>query len=75
MKRVGEVVRTAQGLAIVRCPEGDSPEIGTMVVDDSLSEVGRIVDVFGPVSQPYVAVTPDDRTALTKLLGGKLYAR
>lgn len=75
MKRVGEVVRTAQGLAIVRCPEGDSPEIGTMVVDESLSEVGRIVDVFGPVSQPYVAVTPDERATLPKLLGSKLYAR
>lgn len=75
MKRVGEVVRTAQGLAIVRCPEGESPEIGTMVVDENLSVVGRIVDVFGPVSQPYVAVTPNNRAMLPKLLGGKLYAR
>ncbi len=75
MKRVGEVVRTAQGLAVVRCPEGSTPEIGTVVVDESLSEVGRIVDVFGPVSRPYVAVTPDDRGKLPNLLGGRLYAR
>lgn len=75
MKRVGEVVRTAQGLAIVRCPEDTQPEIGTVVVDENLSKVGRVVDVFGPVSRPYVAVTPDDRAALAPLLGGKLYAR
>ncbi|MFC6904517.1 Gar1/Naf1 family protein [Halalkalicoccus tibetensis] len=75
MKRVGEVVRTAQGLAIARCPEGSEPEIGTVVIDEGLSEVGRVVDVFGPVSRPYVAVTPDDRASLPKLLGGKLYAR
>ncbi|MEM4780620.1 MAG: Gar1/Naf1 family protein [Halalkalicoccus sp.] len=75
MQRVGEVVRTAQGLAIVRCPEGSQPEIGTVVVDEELSEIGRIVDVFGPVSQPYVAVTPEDRATLPNLLGGKLYAR
>ena len=30
MKRVGEVIRTAQGLAIARCPEGSEPEIGTV---------------------------------------------
>lgn len=75
MKRVGEVVRTAQGLAIVRCPEGAELEIGTVVIDEGLSEIGRVVDVFGPVSRPYVAVTPDDRATLPKLLGAKLYAR
>ncbi|ADJ15028.1 H/ACA ribonucleoprotein complex subunit GAR1 [Halalkalicoccus jeotgali] len=75
MKRVGEVVRTAQGLAIARCPEGTTPEIGTVVIDEDLTEVGRVVDVFGPVSRPYVAVTPEDRTGLPALLGGKLYAR
>ncbi len=75
MKRVGEVVRTAQGLAIVRCSRGDSPEIGPVVIDEGLSEVGRIVDVFGPVSHPYVAVAPDDRAALPGLLGERLYTR
>lgn len=76
MRRVGEVVRTAQGLAILRVPEGEEPaDIGTMVLDDSLSTVGRVVDVFGPVERPYVAVTPKDSTALAELLGQSLYAR
>ena len=76
MRRVGEVVRTAQGLAVARVPEGEEPaDIGTMVLDDSLSTVGRVVDVFGPVERPYVAVTPSDSVALADLLGRPLYAR
>ncbi|WP_435349374.1 H/ACA ribonucleoprotein complex subunit GAR1 [Haloarchaeobius sp. HRN-SO-5] len=73
MKRVGEVVRVAQGLAIVRSDSDDHADIGTTVVDESLSEVGRVVDVFGPVSRPFVAVSADDDP--TTLLGGTLYAR
>ncbi|MFC6614687.1 H/ACA ribonucleoprotein complex subunit GAR1 [Halopenitus salinus] len=76
MKRVGDVVRTAQGLAIARGSTGeDPPGIGETVVDESLSTVGRVVDVFGPVDRPYVAVTPNDGVTLADLLGGKLYAR
>ena len=76
MRRVGTVVRTAGGLAIARAAEGETPpEIGAGVVDESLSRVGRVVDVFGPVDHPYVAVTPADGVALAALVGGPLYAR
>jgi RNA-binding protein len=73
--RLGSVTRTAQGLAIVRCDEDVAPEIGTVAVDESLTEVGRVVDVFGPVERPYLAVSPSDRVRLPTLLGEKLYAR
>jgi RNA-binding protein len=75
MQRLGQVVRTAQGLAIVRSPSEEYPNIGTTVVDEGLSTVGRVVDVFGPVSRPYVAVSPDEETQLATLVGSKLYAR
>ena len=75
MQRLGEVVRTAQGLVIVRVPDDDAPDIGTDAVDESLNEVGRVVDVFGPVDRPYVAVAPDDDRRLATMLGEKLYAR
>jgi RNA-binding protein len=74
-QRVGEVVRVAQGLAIARCPGEDHPPIGRAVVDESLTEVGRVVDVFGPVSRPFVAVTPGDGVSLPTLIGRRLYAR
>ena len=75
LQKLGEVVRTAQGLAVVRCPGEDHPRIGTAAVDEQLNDVGRVVDVFGPVSRPYLAVTPDEDAALATLLGQKLYAR
>lgn len=75
MKRVGEVVRTAQGLVVARCPDRERPDIGDTVLDESLDTVGRIVDVFGPVDRPYVAVTPRSGVLPDALLGQKLYAR
>ena len=75
MYRVGQVVRVAQGLAILRATEDDPASIGTMVLDDSLESVGRVVDVFGPVERPYLAVTPEDDVHLPALVGETLYAR
>lgn len=75
MQRIGTVDRTAQGLAVVSVDSDELPEIGLMVINESLSTVGRIVDVFGPVESPYVAITPTSGTSLTDLVGTKLYAR
>ena len=75
MRRLGDVVRVAQNLAIVRCPDDDYPDIGTEAVDEQLQSVGRVVDVFGPVERPYLAVSPAGGTQLATLVGAKLYAR
>ncbi len=75
MNRLGSVVRTAQGLAIVRSPDTSTPDIGTPVVDELLTDVGRVVDVFGPVDRPYVAVSPDNGVQPAGLVGSKVYAR
>ena len=75
MKRVGEVVRVAQNVAVVRAPDDDHVDIGTMVVGEDLEDLGRVVDVFGPVERPYLAVTTDDDVHLPGLVGSPLYAR
>jgi len=76
MKRLGSVVRTAGGVAVTRLDrDAEPPGIGTEAVDESLSVVGRVVDVFGPTDRPYVAVSPADRTTLARLVGETLYAR
>jgi len=75
MRRAGEVVRTAQGVAVVRSPDESFPDVGTELVDDSLAEVGRVVDVFGPVERPYLAVSPAEGVRLAVLVGTALYAR
>lgn len=73
MKRAGTVVNVAQGLAILRSGGPDHPDIGASVVDDSLDDVGRVVDIFGPVDDPYIAVTPEKRVHLPGLVGSSLY--
>ncbi|MFC6862552.1 H/ACA ribonucleoprotein complex subunit GAR1 [Halomicroarcula sp. GCM10025817] len=75
MRRVGAVVRTAQGLAVVRAPDETYADVGTAVVDEDLRTVGTVVDVFGPVDRPYLAVDPSDAVHLPGLLGQTLYAR
>jgi RNA-binding protein len=76
VRRLGEVVRT-HGLLVVRSADDDPPDVGDTVLDDSLSEVGRVVDVFGPVERPYLAVTlgDDGDGDETRYLGEPLYAR
>jgi len=34
------------------------PRLNSKVIDENLKTVGRVFDVFGPVSSPYVAVRP-----------------
>jgi RNA-binding protein len=74
VRRLGEVVRT-HGLLVLRNADDDPPDIGAAALDDSLAEVGRVVDVFGPVDDPYVAVTLDDDVDETRYLGERLYVR
>ena len=75
MQRLGTVSRIAQNLLIVRCDTADHPGIGAEAVDESLSRVGRVVDVFGPVERPYVAITPTEGVRAASLVGERLYAR
>lgn len=75
MQRAGDVVRTAQGVAVVRAESDDHPDIGTTVVDQNLDTVGRVVDVFGPVEEPYLAVSPSTDVHLPRLVGTTLYVR
>lgn len=74
MKRVGTVVGVAQGVAVVRAKDADVPDFGTSVIDEDLETVGELVDIFGPVDRPYVAIAPD-RDDPVQLVGDVLYAR
>lgn len=74
LARVGTVSKAAGGLAIVRCPDEAHPEIGTPVIDESLSDVGRVVDVFGPTERPYVGIAPKAREP-NSLVEETLYTR
>ncbi|WP_336037416.1 H/ACA ribonucleoprotein complex subunit GAR1 [Halobacterium yunchengense] len=75
MQRAGSVVRTVQNVAVVRCDDDAHPDIGEGVVDQNLDDVGRVVDVFGPVERPYLSVTPSSGVHLPALVGETLYVR
>jgi rRNA processing protein Gar1 len=34
------------------------PHLGSEVVDENLRHIGKVCDVFGPTSRPYVVVKP-----------------
>lgn len=75
IQRVGTVVNTAQGLVVVRTSDASHPDLGTAVIDEQLDAVGQVVDVFGPVERPYVAVSPASSAERVGLLGTVVYAR
>jgi RNA-binding protein len=50
-----------------------TPRIGEAVVDENLKPVGKVFDIFGPVSAPYAAIRPTVREA-EKLVNKMLYA-
>jgi len=74
MKRVGTVVRATNSLAIARSADEATPDLGTAVIDEELSAVGTVVDVFGPVEQPYLTISPETEH-IAALVGTVVYAR
>ncbi|CAJ51632.1 H/ACA ribonucleoprotein complex subunit GAR1 [Haloquadratum walsbyi] len=77
MQRLGIVTQHVQHLLIARCDSNmkSPPSIGAHAIDESLSTVGRVVDVFGPTSQPYIAITPVETCSPAAILGEKIYAK
>jgi RNA-binding protein len=74
MKRIGSVSGAAQGIAVVRSESEAYPDLGTDLIDEQLDEVGTVVDVFGPVERPYLAVSTSVEP-IASLVGTMVYAR
>lgn len=75
MKRAGVAQSFTQGVLVLRGTDPDPPSIGDSVVNDQLDRVGTVVDVFGPVEEPYLAVSPRDGVDPASVLGRRLYVR
>jgi RNA-binding protein len=57
LQRLGRVVHVSQSRNIIIKLE-NIPKIGTVVVNENLKPVGKILDVFGPISSPYASIKP-----------------
>lgn len=75
MRRAGRIVGYAQGVAVLRSASDDPPSIGATVLDADLDPAGNVVDVFGPVTGPYLAVSPNDAFDPQAHLGDVVYLR
>jgi RNA-binding protein len=71
LQRLGRVLSVTPSQNIVVKTE-TPPKIGTAVVDESLTVVGKVFDIIGPVSSPYVVVKPAVREP-EKLTDKRLY--
>jgi RNA-binding protein len=47
----------------------------TKVFDSENKLVGRVVNIFGPVSEPYLAIAPQKGTRITRLVGREVYRK
>lgn len=74
MRRLGKVLHISnRGSIIIRTEK--TPPVGntSVVMDKNAQEVGAIIDVFGPVKFPYVAIKPNRGYDPQKLVGQMLY--
>ncbi|MCJ7560797.1 Gar1/Naf1 family protein [Candidatus Bathyarchaeota archaeon] len=71
MQRLGRVLNVTPSQNIVVKTE-KTPKIGSVVIDENLKIVGKIFDIIGPVSSPYVVVRPAIREP-EKLTNKQLY--
>jgi len=76
LRRLGKVLHISnRGSIILRTEK--TPPVGdrSIVLDKKAQEVGIIIDVFGPVKEPYVAVRPKRDYDVSNLVGQMLYLK
>lgn len=74
MRRLGTVLHVShRGSIIVRTEK--VPPVGSksIVFDKKAQEIGIIIDVFGPVRNPYVAIRPNKGFDTKKIVGQVVY--
>jgi len=57
LQRIGPVLHISPSRNIIIKTE-KTPRIGETVVDENLRVIGRVFDIFGPVSSPYASIRP-----------------
>jgi RNA-binding protein len=72
LQRLGLVLNITPAQNIVVKVE-KPPKIGETVVDENLKHIGKIFDLFGPVSSPYALIKPEIREP-ERLMNKQLYA-
>lgn len=75
MKRLGTLERIGQGRGLVAVEGDEPPSIGVTAVDETLTPIGTVVDIIGPVKEPWAVIDPEASIDLPAALGNRLYVR
>ena len=71
LQRLGKVLHvTPSQNVIVKADK--TPKIGSAVVNEKIKVVGKVFDVIGPVSSPYVVIRPTIKDS-EKIMAKQLY--
>jgi len=57
LQRIGPVLHITPSHNII-IKTSKPPHIGEIVIDENLKTIGKVFDIFGPVSSPYIAIRP-----------------
>ncbi|MGD0424270.1 MAG: Gar1/Naf1 family protein [Candidatus Bathyarchaeia archaeon] len=59
MQRLGKILHLSKSRSlIVKCGTPCFVRMGSKACDSKLKEIGKVHDIFGPVSSPYLSVRP-----------------
>jgi len=56
VSRLGEVVNASGKTIVVRGGKISPSVMGKIVIDKNMNDIGRVVDVFGPVDHPFAKI-------------------
>jgi RNA-binding protein len=74
LRRLGTVLHISnRGSIIVRTEKVPPMGSKSIVFDKKAQEIGIIIDVFGPVRNPYLAIRPNKESESKKFIGQVLY--
>jgi RNA-binding protein involved in rRNA processing len=51
------------------------PKLNTTVYDENNNEVGKVIDVLGPVKEPYISIKPNKKEGLEELIGKEIFIK
>jgi len=59
LRRLGKILHLSSSRSlIVKCDEARFVKLGTRACDSKLKEIGKVQDLFGPISSPYISIRP-----------------
>jgi RNA-binding protein len=70
--RLGKVLHITEGRNLV-LKTMNVPKMGSLVVDRDLNKIGRVIDIFGQVNNPYIKIKSTNDN-VHKYVGNVLYA-